>query len=125
MIKNKYYVEFLIGRNGQFDEIVSGAINKSKKEIRDDNSSHVLVLPYLTAEYKNNVEYFEDFYDIIEICEVSSCEHFKKSIRIRNQEMVDRSDLVVFYLNKKVGGAYKTYKYALEQDKKILVLNID
>lgn len=37
----------------------------------------VLVLPYLKAEYLNNVEYFEEYYDEIEICQVSAKAHFK------------------------------------------------
>ena len=44
------YIEFLVGRDGEFDQLVSSTIRRCKRTIRDDNSSLVLVLPYMTAE---------------------------------------------------------------------------
>ena len=51
LIRTKEYVEFLVGRDGEFDQLVSSTVRRCKREIRDDNSSLVLVLPYKTAEY--------------------------------------------------------------------------
>ena len=34
--------------------------------------------------------------------------------------MVDRSDLVVFYVDHQKGGAYQTYQYAVKQEKRII-----
>lgn len=51
LITTKEYVEFLVGRDGEFDQLVSSTVRRCKREIRDDNSSRVLVLPYKTAEY--------------------------------------------------------------------------
>ena len=45
---------------------------REKRYHRDDNKFLVLVLPYL-----NNVEYFEEYYDEIEVCQVSAKAHFK------------------------------------------------
>ena len=42
--------------------------------------------------------------------------------QIRNREMVDRADLVICYIEHKEGGAYKTIKYASEQNKPIINL---
>ena len=64
-ICSKEYVEFLVGRNGEFDLLVASVIRKCKRELRDDNSSLVLVLPYVTAEYKSNAESFQSYYDEI------------------------------------------------------------
>ena len=33
--------------------------------------------------------------------------------------MIDRADLVVFYMEHESGGAYEAWKYAKESDKKI------
>ena len=122
LVDTKQYVEFLVGRNGQFDSLVSSVIRMVKREYRDDNSSLVLVLPYNTKEYSDNIGYFENYFDEVEICNESSMAHFKAAIQVRNKSMVDRSDLTVFYVENESGGAYITYKYAKSQNKKIIRL---
>lgn len=122
LIDTKQYVEFLIGRNGEFDQLVSSTIRKIKREYRDDNCRHILVLPYYNAEYQNNYNSFNNYYDEVEICEKSYKSYFKSAFQKRNCEMIDRSDLVVFYLEKEYGGAYQTYKYAAKNNKKIIKL---
>ena len=42
----KEYAEFLVGRDGEFDQLVSSTIRRCKRTIRDDNSSLVLVRFY-------------------------------------------------------------------------------
>lgn len=111
------YVDFLVGRNGDFDQIVSSTIKKVKREFRDDNCTHILVLPYHCAEFQNNENYFAEYYDEIEICHQSKTVHFKSAIQTRNKDMVGRSDLVVFYVAHNSGGAYQTFRYALKQGK--------
>ena len=54
LLESKEYVEFLVGRNGEFDQLVSSTVRRVKRNYRDDNSALMLVLPYLTAEYENN-----------------------------------------------------------------------
>ena len=58
LLKSKAYVEFLVGRNGDFDQLVSSVVRRAKREYRADNSSLVLVLPYVTAECRDNEESF-------------------------------------------------------------------
>lgn len=122
LILKKEYVEFLVGRNGDFDQIVSSAVKRYKRLIRDDNSSLVWMLPYLTAELRNNMENFQAYYDEIEICSSAAESHPKAAFQIRNRQMVDRSDLVVFYVEHKSGGAYQTMRYAQKEKKNILNL---
>ncbi len=62
LINQKEYVDFIVGRNGEFDQCVSSTVLRVQKNLRDDNSSLVLVLPYPTAEYLNNEQYFHDYY---------------------------------------------------------------
>ena len=45
----KNYVEFLVGRNGEFDKLVASVINKKRKQLRDDNNSLTLILQILAA----------------------------------------------------------------------------
>lgn len=125
LIREKVYVEFLVGRNGEFDQYVSSAIIRAKRKYRDDNSFHILVLPYATAEYQNNVQSFEDYYDEIEICQESAHAHFKSAIQIRNRRMVDRADLIICCIERELGGAYQTMRYAQRQNKKIINLAVE
>ena len=60
LLLEKEYVEFLVGRDGDFDQIVSSAVKRQKRIVRDDNSSLIWILPYPTAELRNNMENFED-----------------------------------------------------------------
>lgn len=115
LLCEKEYIEFLVGRDGEFDQIVSSVIRRCKREVRDDNSSLVWVLPYPTAEFRDNEDAFRDYYDEIEICEISAGGHYKNAHQTRNREMVDRSDLVVFCIQHEGGGAWKTMKYAKKQ----------
>ena len=122
LINEKEYVDFIVGRNGEFDQCVSSAVLRVRKNYRDDNSSLVLILPYPTAEYINNHNYYEDYYSDIEISHAASKAHPKSAIQIRNREMVDRADLVICYIEHNAGGAYKSVKYASKQNKPIINL---
>lgn len=115
LLRSNDYVEFLVGRNGDFDQLVSSAIRRCKRNIRDDNSAHVWVLPYETAEFLQHEDDYRAYYDEIEVCSVASGSHFKKAYQARNQAMVDRSDLVLFCIQHESGGAWQTMKYARKQ----------
>ena len=119
LITQKQYVEFLIGRDGEFDLLVASAIRRAVKQYGCGNTSLILVLPYIKAEYRNNEQSYLNYYDEVEICAESSEVHYKSAIQVRNRCMVDRSDLVVCCIQHKSGGAYKTIKYALKHDKSV------
>ena len=121
MLQSKEYVEFLVGRNGDFDQLVSSTIRRCKREIRDNNSAHVWVLPYATADYRDNEEDYRAYYDEIEVFG-SAGKHFKAAFQARNRNMVDRADLVVFYVERNEGGAYQTMRYAIQQGKQYINL---
>ncbi len=124
LIDENEFVEFLVGKNGDFDRIVSSIISRLQKE-RDDNSSHILVLPYSTTEYLNNKKYFEDFYNEIRISYTAEIGHPKSAFLKRNREMIDLSDLIVCYVRKNKGGAYQALKYATASGKIIINLAND
>ena len=112
-----------MGRNGEFDQCVSSTVLRVRKNVRDDNSALVLVLPYPTAEYLNNENYFHEYYTDIEISHAASVAHPKSAIQIRNREMVDRADLVICYVESNHGGAWQTVEYALKQGKMVINLS--
>ena len=86
------------------------------------NNALVLALPYPTAEYLNNENYFHDYYTDIEISHTASVAHPKSAIQIRNREMVDRADLIICYIEHEKGGAWQTVQYAIEQEKTVINL---
>ena len=122
LLAEKEYVDFLVGKNGDFDRLVSSAIRRVKRTYRDDNSCHILVLPYPTAEYRDNEEYYHEFYDEVEVCGVSMMSHYKAAIQKRNREMVDRSDLVICFVARENSGAYQTVRYAEKIGKSMINL---
>ncbi len=122
LLLSKEYVEFLVGRDGEFDQLVASTVRRCKRTVRDDNSALVLVLPYATAEYRNNEQSFQTYYDEVEICAESAEKHFKSAHQIRNRTMVDRSDLVVFCVEHNSGGAYQTMQYARKANTNIINL---
>ena len=123
LINEKEYVDFVVGRNGEFDQCVSSTVLRVRKNYRDDNSSLILVLPYPTSEYVNNKKYFEEYYSEIEISFAASKAHPKSAIQIRNREMVDRADLIICYIENKEGGAWVTVEYAQKQGKAVINLS--
>ena len=122
LLRTKEYVEFLVGRDGEFDQLVSSTVRRCKREIRDDNSSLVLVLPYETAEYRNNEESFHEYYDEVEVCAASAEKHFKSAHQTRNRSMVDRSQLVIVCIEHESGGAYTTMRYAEKHNVQVINL---
>lgn len=118
IIKNNVYVKFLIGREGQFDWLVSSVISRVANGYH--NSYTILVLPYMKADYRDHKENYLLFYNEVEICSESSKAHFKSAFQVRNRNIVDRSDIVICCIQHKSGGAYQTVRYARRQNRKII-----
>ena len=54
LLENEY-VEFLVGRNGDFDQIVTSAVKRQQRRVRDDNSALIWIpqdiCSYLFAKF--------------------------------------------------------------------------
>ena len=122
IVSEHEYVQFLVGRDGDFDIIAASAVRQVKKTLFIDNVDLNLVLPYMRAEISNNMEYMLDYYNDIQVDDDARKAHFKAAIKIRNQNMVKKSQLVICYVEKNKGGAYNAMKYAQKQD--CTVINI-
>lgn len=120
LIKTKEYVEFLIGRDGEFDIMAASVIRRTARDLDYGNSALILVLPYVKAEYRDNRQSFHEYYDEVEICDKAAKAHFKAAVQMRNKSMVDRSDLVVCCVEHNSGGAYRTVRYAERLKKAIM-----
>lgn len=108
LILTKEYVEFYIGRNGDFDEFVASVIKRVQKQLDRDNNVMILTLPYTVKD----IEYYEDYYDEIVIPEAIGKAHPKAAITLRNRWMAETCDLVICYIEREEGGAYTAVKYA-------------
>ena len=108
LIKTKQYIEFLVGREGEFDILAASVVKRVKKQMDYGNCSLIWVLPYMKAEFSDNEKEYLDYYDDVEICDQSAKAHYKSAMQIRNRAMVNRSDLVICCIQRKSGGAYKT-----------------
>ena len=122
LLQKHNYVEFLVGRDGDFDQMVSSAIRRCQREYGHANSLHIWGMPYLTSFFRDNEEACYAYYDEIEICEKSSGAHFMSAFQVRNKSMVDRSDLVICYIETNEGGAFQTLQYTIQQGKEYLNL---
>ena len=101
LINQREYIDFLIGRDGDFDLLASSAIKRNIRNYAYGNAHFTLVLPYMRAEYRDNEKSYLEYYDEVEICSESAESHPKSAIQIRNRNIVDRSDLVVCYIQYK------------------------
>lgn len=79
LLREKEYVVFLVGRDGDFDQLVSSSVRCCKQKIRADNSSLVWVMPYTTTEFRDNEGYYQTYYDEIEVCESSANVHYTRT----------------------------------------------
>ena len=109
---HKYqFVEFNLGRNGDFDICAASAIKRAQLKCGTQNSSINLILPYKS----NDESYLESFYDGI-YYPLNSKTHFKSAITKRNMWMIDNADLLICYVEKtRQGGAFTALKYAEKQ----------
>ncbi len=123
LIRTQLYIEFLVGRDGEFDLLAASTVRKCKRTIRDDNSALVWVLPYVTADFRDNIENYQSYYDEIEVCEASAGVHYRSAHQVRNKTMIDRSDLIICCIDHESGGAYQSIRYAKKLGKHIINLN--
>ena len=103
IVSEHEYVQFLVGRDGDFDIIAASAVRQVKKTLFIDNVDLNLVLPYMRAEISNNIEYMLDYYNDIQVDDDARKAHFKAAIKIRNQNMVKKSQLVICYVERNKG----------------------
>lgn len=117
MMREHEYVEFLVGRNGEFDQLTASTVRAIRKRLGCRNCSLVLVLPYMTAEFRDNEASFLEYYDEVEVSSAAEGVHFKSAMQTRNREMVDRANLVIFCVDHASGGAYQTMRYTKKNQK--------
>jgi len=117
LLKKHPFIEFLIGRNGEFDEIAAAEIKRQKRVLGEERCCLTLVLPYPVA----NVRDYEQYYDDI-VYPNDARLHYKRAILKRNEWMVDTCDLLVAYVENNSGNAYKICLSAQNKGIPILII---
>lgn len=110
------YIEFYVGKNGEFDELAASAVRRLKSEW-SAFCSLTLVLPYEIA----NLDLIEKSYDEVIMPNDYKC-HYKAAIEKRNRWLAENCDLMIGYIKRESGGAYKSFSYARERG--VLLINI-
>ena len=108
-----------IGGYGDFDEICASACRELKKEF--DNIKIVYVAPYISLSEQSKIREMQRF----GLCDTSIYPPIENvpprfAISKRNEWMMSNADLVIAYVNRSYGGAYKSLQAAKRKKKKII-----
>ena len=118
LMRSHSFVEFYVGRNGDFDISAASVIKRVRKSCDANNCELILVLPYANKDEC----YFEQYYDNI-YYPLAPKTYYKKAILKRNEWLVDNSDLLIAYVESdRVGGAMKTLHYAVKTNTYVINL---
>ena len=108
LLENKGVTVFYTGHMGDFDELCESIVRNLKSCHR--NIKIYWVIPYYMKRINANKEQYSILFDEIISPDFGDV-HYKQAIKMRNQWLVDNSDIIICYV-KQDGGAYKTKKYA-------------
>ena len=124
LIDDYGYNIFMTGGRGEFDNLFAEEVRKLK--VKYPHIKLVLVEPYFSDKLNKYKAYYETMYDSIIVPDELANVHYKKAIESRNKWLVDNSDMVISYVNRWSGGAYKAIKYAMSLKRFVMNLgNID
>ncbi len=115
LIENQGVSRFYVGNQGKFDLF---AIDLLKAFENSHGIEFIVVLPYLP---KRKAPFFEDCKTILP--EGIETTPPKFAIDFRNRWMIDHSEVVVTYVNRTFGGAYKFKCLAKRKDKIVIELS--
>ena len=121
IIKDHSSVVFYCGGYGDFDNLCAKACHKLK--IQSPTVEVIFVTPYITLSYGQRFKFIEEskIYDKIIYPPIENTP-LRFAISKRNEWMIIQSDIVIAYVNKPYGGAYKALQFAHRKNKKIINL---
>lgn len=118
LMRSHSFVEFYVGRNGDFDVSAASVIKRVRKSCDANNCELILVLPYANKDEC----YFEQYYDNI-YYPLDPKTHYKNAIQKRNEWLIDNSNLLIAYVEpQRAGGAQKTLQYAIKTNRYVINL---
>lgn len=120
LLTSKDRVEFLVGRDGEFDLLAACVVRRVKNKTGHKNSSLTLVLPYATKHFHDNEKEYFEYFDDVKILSESDERRIKGGLRLRNKYLADRSDMVICYVESDKDSAYQAEKYAESLKRRIV-----
>ena len=119
-ITGKENITFYCGGYGDFDNHCASICRELKKEICCEV---VFVTPYITPSQQEKMKYLIDakLYDSTVYPPIENALP-RYAITKRNEWMVSEADLVIAYVSRTYGGAFKTLEYARRKKKAIINL---
>lgn len=119
LIENHSADNFLVGNNGNFDFLVRKILKQLKEKYRHINYAVVLsYLPVKKPEFDISDEYQTILFDGFEKS------HPRYAIAKRNEWIVEKSDIVVTYVQHSIGGAAKYKELAEKRNKKVINIEV-
>ena len=108
------YCEFFLGEYGSFDFFAYECAKEFKK--KHFNSRLMFITPYLSSDYQKKERFDQIVYPNLENVPL------KFAISHRNRWMIEQADIVIAYITHTYGGAYATYRYAMQKKKEVFNL---
>lgn len=114
---------FYVGGRGEFDSLAAMAVREAKAVHRDKKIQLYLIEPYFHTGLNRDKDYYKTLYDGIIIPQELMGVHPKAAIQKRNRWMINQANLLIAFVCRDFGGAYKTLKYARRKSD-IRIINI-
>lgn len=113
---------FLFGGRSDFDDLCYDLVTEQKKANPQLGIRRVFCFA-LDRDLRRPPHWFiRKEYEALE-CPVKAIDNWYRAIFFRNVAMIDQSDLVLFWVERRENsGAYKTYRYAVGEHKRIVNL---
>ena len=118
LIGSREYVEFYMGRNGEFDIMAASAVRRAQRRLGAHNSCLILVLPYAVADMEDYLNFYQEV-----IIPFGGKVYPKAAISKRNEWLVENCDLLVAYVTRGTGGAAAALKKAVRSGKSFCLLD--
>ena len=111
---------FLFGGRSDFDDLVYDVVTKIKSQRPELGIKRIFCFPLEHDLHKPPRWFQKKEYESLE-CPEKSFDYWYSSLYFRNCAMIDKSDLVLFYAEKRENsGAYKALEYALKIHKNLI-----
>ena len=121
------FSNFLVGCHGDFDALVLSACLEYKERVNSTVKISIVLtdLSFLNKDDsgKSKVDFYKNLGCETMVFDIENVHH-KNRITYSNKKMVDKSDLIICYVdtNAYKSGANTAIKYATKQNKKIINL---
>ena len=113
---------FLFGGRSNFDDLCYDLVTEKRNDCPQLNIKRVFCFALDKQLRKPPHWFIRKEYEALE-CPTKDFDYWYTSIYYRNIAMIDQSDLVLFWVEKRENsGAYKTYKYSVKNHKHIVNL---